>query len=133
MPLTRTRALGVQMYRAHISGFLHWGYNFYYTQLSLRRVDPYAETDAGGAFPAGDSFSVYPCGDTVAPSMRLKVFERGLEDLRLLQGLEEKIGRAATEALLERVAGKPVSFDDSVFGEDFYRDLYREIFDRLGK
>ena len=128
MPLTRVRAIGVQLYRSHVAGFLHWGYNFYYTQLSRRRVDPYAETDAGGAFPAGDSFSVYPCGDTVAPSLNLKTFERALEDLRLLQGLEEKIGREATDALLDRVAGKPIVFTDSAFGEDFYRRLYTEIF-----
>ena len=32
MPAARSRILGVQMYKYNIAGFLHWGYNFYYSQ-----------------------------------------------------------------------------------------------------
>lgn len=131
MPLARTRILGVQLYREHIAGFLHWGYNFYNTQLSRRRINPYQVTDGGGAFPSGDSFSVYPYRNTVAPSTRLKVFERGLEDLRLLEALEEKIGREETERLLDRVAGMRITFSDYPRTERFFRDLYEEIFRNL--
>ena len=34
MPSNRNRILGVQMWKYHITGFLHWGYNFWNSQLS---------------------------------------------------------------------------------------------------
>ncbi|WNQ13089.1 hypothetical protein MJA45_08710 [Paenibacillus aurantius] len=41
MPSSRTRMIGVQMYKYDIQGFLHWGYNHWYSQKSLREIDPY--------------------------------------------------------------------------------------------
>ncbi|MBR5304869.1 MAG: DUF4091 domain-containing protein, partial [Candidatus Gastranaerophilales bacterium] len=68
----RTRVIGYQMYKYDISGFLHWGYNFYYTQLSKAVIDPYKVSDAGGKFPSGDSYIVYPAEDgTAHHSIRL--------------------------------------------------------------
>ena len=32
----RTRVLGVQMYALGAKGFLHWGYNFYNSQLIIQ-------------------------------------------------------------------------------------------------
>ena len=133
MPSARTRIMGVQMYKYNIAGFLHWGYNFYYTQYSKAKIDPYAVTDAGAAYPSGDSFSVYPNGNDVAPSLRQKVFSNGLEDIRLLNLLEQKIGRAATLALLERVAGMEITFTEYPHGEQFFTDLYDAIFAELAK
>ena len=76
MPGWRTRILGVQLYKYRMEGFLHWGFNFYNTQYSLRPVDPYRENDADDAFPAGDAFIVYPGenGEEVE-SMRLPLIE----------------------------------------------------------
>ncbi len=63
LPGCRTRILGVQLYKYRLDGFLHWGYNFYNSEHSLYPIDPYRCTDAGGAFPSGDPFLVYPGKD----------------------------------------------------------------------
>lgn len=109
MPSYRNRILGHQLYKYHIAGFLQWGYNFWYTQYSLGKVDPYRTSDAGGAFPGGDPFSVYPGADG-APvcSLRLKVFYDALQDLRALTLLETLTDRRTAE---ETIAG----FDELTF------------------
>lgn len=111
MPACRNRILGMQIYKYGLKGFLHWGYNFWYTQYSLSDIDPYSTTDAGGVFPSGDAFSVYPGKDGQAvPSARLFVFAEGLSDLAALQALEEKIGREKTLELLEKDLPEPITF-----------------------
>ncbi len=111
MPSQRSRILGMLLYKYNVKGFLQWGYNFYNTQYSIKAINPYKVTDAGGAFPSGDSFVVYPGenGETVA-SLRLKVFYDAIQDLRALELLESKIGREKTLALLEN--GTQITFKD---------------------
>ena len=127
MPSARNRIIGVQMYKYGIEGFLHWGYNFYYTRHSKRKVNPYAETDAGAAFPSGDAFSVYPYRDGAIPSLRQKVFANALEDIRLLELLEQKLGRARVIEELERIAGMEITFSQYPKDEGFFDELYRFI------
>ncbi len=102
MPSQRTRILGMQMYKFNASGFLHWGYNFWRTQLSKQSINPYEVTDAGGAFTAGDAFVVYP-GENFKPvcSLRLKTFFDGWQDLRALKLLETFIGKNEVLNLIE--------------------------------
>ena len=131
MPSSRNRIMGVLLYKYAVEGFLQWGYNFYYSSLSTRKIDPYCETDADMAFPSGDSFSVYPYKDGVIPSLRQKVFANALEDIRLLERLEEKIGRARVVAELDRLAGEPLTFVRYPIDERFFERLYQFIFDNL--
>ena len=131
MPSSRNRIIGVQIYKYGISGFLHWGYNFYYSQYSLRKLNPYEETDGGGAFPSGDAFSVYPYRDTVIPSLRQKVFSNALEDIRLLQLLETKIGKARVIEEIDAVAGKSITFSQYPTDERFFKKLYQRVFELL--
>lgn len=107
----RNRILGYQMYKYDIHGFLHWGYNFYYTRLSKKAIDPYKVTDAGKAFASGDSFIVYP-GDGLKAlnSLRLNVFYDGLQDMQALQLLESKIGKTAVLQLIESSLDTPLTF-----------------------
>ena len=107
MPSIRNRILGVLLYKYDCEGFLHWGYNFYFTQLSRREVDPFAETDAGGSFPSGDSFVVYPSADG-APltSLRQQVFYDGIQDYRALKTVEARLGREAVLRLIEETLGE---------------------------
>lgn len=133
MPSSRNRIIGVQLYKYNIEGFLQWGYNFYYTHHSLRLIDPYAETDADRAFPSGDPFTVYPYRDGAIPSLRQKVFASALDDLRLLKLVEEKIGRDATVALIERAAKMPITFSKYPTDDEFFDRLYKEIFEVLSK
>lgn len=109
MPSWRTRCLGMQLFKYDIVGFLHWGFNFYYTAFSKRSLDPFTETDSGGAFPSGDAFCVYPGPDGPWSSVRAEVFLEGLQDLRLLRLLETKMSHEEIVAMLEEV--KAIEFD----------------------
>lgn len=102
MPSQRTRVLGMQMYKYGIKGFLHWGYNFWYTQLSKAKINPYEVSDGGNAFSGGDPYVVYP-GENYTPvcSLRLKVFYDALQDMRALNTLEQLIGKDETLRILE--------------------------------
>ena len=93
MPLERTAILGMQLYERGVQGFLHWGFNFYNTQYSLKAINPYEVTDAGGKFLSGDSFVVYPKEDGVNYSIRYFALMRGFEDYRLLKTVEGKYSR----------------------------------------
>ena len=101
MPSARNRIMGVLLYLYNLKGFLQWGFNFYNSQYSLRHIDPWRTTDAGCAFPSGDAFLVYPGehGEAVT-SIRAEVQDDALLDLRALQALEAKIGRAAVEKIV---------------------------------
>ena len=101
MPSARNRIIGQQLFKFNIAGFLHWGFNFYYSQYSLREIDPFRVTDAECAFPAGDTFLVYPGKEGALESIRGRVFFEALQDLRALSLLEEKAGRDAALALLD--------------------------------
>lgn len=111
-PSARNRIIGFQLYKFNIQGFLHWGYNFWYTQFSRRAIDPFLVTDAGGAFPSGDAFSVYPGGDGPIESIRLEVFYEALQDLRALHLLEAKIGREQVIAFIEEDLDAPLTFSE---------------------
>ncbi len=128
MPSYRNRILGVQMYKANLRGFLHWGYNFYYTRLSKGVVDPYKETTCGMEFVSGDAYSVYPYRDGVTPSLRMKVFYDALQDMRLLYLVEEKLGREAVIAELDRLCGAPLTFKEYPRTATFFEALESFIF-----
>lgn len=101
MPSYRNRIMGVQLYKFDMKGFLQWGYNFYYSQFSLHTINPYLVTDAEGAFPAGDAFSVYPGANGAVASLRLKVFKEALQDMMALKLLESYIGKEEVLKLID--------------------------------
>lgn len=111
MPLAATRAIGVQLYKYDIEGFLQWGYNFYNTQYSLASIDPYHITDAGGAFPSGDAFTVYPGEDGALESIRSEAFYEALQDMRALKLLEKYMTKDKIIEEIEKVFGK-ISFTE---------------------
>lgn len=128
MPSARNRAIGVQMYLYNISGFLHWGYNFYYTQHSIMKVNPYCVTDAGGAFPSGDPFLVYP-SESGKPeeSIRLIVFYNAISDLRAFHQLEKKKGRKYVEALINEGLTEPITFKKYPIDNKYYINLRDKV------
>lgn len=113
MPSARTRIIGFQLYKFDVKGFLHWGYNFYYTRYSRRLVDPFKESDAGGNFCSGDSYMVYP-GKNYEPldSLRLYVFYDGFQDMLALKLLEKLAGREKVMEVLEDGLQKPLTFSE---------------------
>lgn len=132
MPSARNRVLGVLAFVYDLAGFLQWGYNFYYSQFSTRLLDPFCETDAGGAFPSGDPFMVYPgrFGEPVS-SIRHEVFFEGLQDLRALRLLESRIGRDAVLALLNEGLERPLRMDDYPASASWLLGLRERIYRRL--
>lgn len=111
MPSARTRILGLQMYKYGIKGFLHWGYNFYYSGLSMYDVNPYVSTSADKHFPSGDAFSVYPGTNGPLPSLRGVVFKDGLEDITVCRLVEEKIGKQAVLDIIDSELGYELTLD----------------------
>ena len=126
--LWRTRVLGLQLFRNDISGFLQWGYNFYYTENSVEEINPYCVTDGGRAFPAGDPFSVYP-GETgeCIESMRLVSFHEGVQDMRALELLATMIGREKVKELIDDIAGRTVTFSEYPANAYFIQTLRRKV------
>ena len=110
-PGFRNRILGVQLYKFGITGFLQWGHNFYFSMGSRRLINPYLCQSGEGLVPSGDAFSVYPGADG-APlaTPRLAVFHEALQDIEALKCAEKKIGREAVIALIDGLAGSPVTF-----------------------
>ena len=111
MPSARNRIFGIQMYKFRISGFLHWGYNFYNSVLSYKKIDPYKVTDADDGFPAGDAFLVYPGrGGVPEPSIRSKVLSQAFYDERALSYLERLTSKEYVLDILERDLREPITF-----------------------
>lgn len=88
-PNSYCRILGVQMYYYGITGFLHWGYNYYYNVLSHGLFNPCCNP-CGYSMQPGTSFIVYPSADGSAiPSIREKLMMEAMCDIRALELLEQ--------------------------------------------
>lgn len=127
----RNRILGIELYRHKIKGFLHWGYNYYYDQLTQGIADPKTDTCFYAGQSSGTSFFVYPNFDgSCLQSVRQKVFYEGINDMRALETLEKYIGRNKTVEFLESFYGQ-VDFHTLSGSEEkllgFRADLNRKI------
>jgi len=111
MTSRRNRVIGMQMFKNNIKGFLHWGFNFYYTTLCREVFDPMVSPDAHEEYPAGTCFQVYPVGDEVVPSLRLFVFHDAIQDIQAMKLLESAIGHDEVVKLIESVGGR-VDWED---------------------
>lgn len=112
MPSSRNRIYGAQLYKYDIEGILHWGYNFYNSQYSLKHINPYEITDAMGAFPSGDPFLVYPREDgSPEESIRMMVHYHALTDLRAMKLLESLTSREYVMELIEEDLAEPLTFE----------------------
>ncbi|NIK59035.1 glycoside hydrolase domain-containing protein [Kribbella shirazensis] len=127
MPSARNRAIGHQLFASGVDGFLHWGFNFWYTWHAIRRIDPFADTSAGGAFPSGDPFAVYPGPDgTPWPSLRHRVFAQAMWDHRALQAVRAAHGNAAALDIID--PDRTLRFNRPVLDPDhYYRSRQRMI------
>jgi hypothetical protein len=124
LPSPRSRAMGVLMYLYHIAGFLHWGYNYYYSALSKSLIDPFFKTGGRKDWPAGDPFLVYPGKDgTVLSSIRGEVHRESLEDIRILRLVEMKKGRDAALAIIHDDFPGEITFDNYPQEASYYTEL----------
>ena len=127
MPSYRNRIIGFQLFKYDIVGFLHWGYNFWNTRHSVKQIDPYVTTDAGCAFPSGDPFLVYPGKEAPIPSIRLKVFQQALYDLRALKLLESLTSKEYVLGILEKDSDESISFDRYPRGSEYIQNTRKAV------
>lgn len=126
MPGARTRALATALYKYRISGFLHWGYNFYYSQFSRGLIDPFYETAAVNAFPAGDAFIVYPGADgSPISSQRQYLMLEVMQDIRAMTLLEELTDYGTVLSIIEKYGA--ISFTDYPKQAERILEIRREI------
>ena len=111
MPSARNRILGVQLYKYDIKGFLHWGYNFYNSERSIKKLNPFESTDADQGLPAGDTFLVYP-GEDKKPleSIRSVVLGQAFADYRALRLLEDLTSRDHVLGFIDEGLAEPLTF-----------------------
>jgi hypothetical protein len=102
----------MQMFKYNIAGFLHWGYNFYNNSESFDLINPYIDVCGEKWVPAGDAFSVYPgrFGECLE-SLRLLVFQEGINDMRAMQLCEALYSHDEVIAAIENALGYSISFD----------------------
>ncbi|WP_135546667.1 DUF4091 domain-containing protein [Paenibacillus cymbidii] len=97
-PLAKIRPQGMVFYKLGTLGFLHWGYNYWYTQKrssaeqeygqdAQTMADLFSDASAGRVFPYGDPFVVYPGENGPIDSIRWEVFAEAMQDYALLQTL----------------------------------------------
>ena len=127
MPSCRVRVLGFQLYKYDIKGFLHWGFNFYNSQVSMYNINPYLTTSADGAFPSGDGFIVYPGKETAYPSIRGEITYEAIQDIRICEALEALIGREKVVAMIDEAAGRDLRFDDYPSSNAFLEGLREKM------
>ncbi len=102
----RCRIVGVQMFYFGMTGFLHWGFNYYYDKLSHGLCDVKVFPCNYGNYP-GTSFMAYPNNDgTALTSTRMKVFYEGILDYEALMKLSELAGREKAIKLIEDFFGE---------------------------
>lgn len=103
---SRNRIIGIQMFYFGATGFLHWGYNYYYDKLSHGICDPKVFPCNYGNYP-GASFIVYPDNDgTALQSARMKVFYEGINDYEALSKYAELAGRDKAIEIIKKYFGK---------------------------
>lgn len=133
MPSSRNRIIAYQMFYNNIKGFLQWGFNFYNSQLSVQKINPFVTTDALGAFPSGDAFIVLPSNDK-KPIYTIGglVFSNAMQDLRAMQLLESLKGTAAVKKIIKKYIGN-ASFNNSLISSEIILKMREEINEAIKK
>lgn len=130
MPSACTAVMGILAYVLRLDGFLHWGFNFYYSEYSLRVIDPFFENE----FVGGDAFLVYPGFDGFPlDSIRNEVFAAGIRDFDLLRAAEKKIGRENVLSLLNEGLDVPISLNSFPTDSSWFQNIRRKILLMLSK
>lgn len=124
LPLTVSRLVLWMGAYYRLSGFLHWGYNFYIGEdLWNSACCPHK----GALLPAGDAHIVYPGENCPYESMRYEAQRSGAEEYELLMELAEKAPELA-DALIQKVC---TSFRDYTRSGQEVINVRKELFAQL--
>jgi hypothetical protein len=126
-PLLKVRLLHWLNFRYGLTGFLHWGWNFW-TPEPVKDTQPVIDANTQ-LLPAGDAFIVYPdrAGKSVYSSIRLETMREGIEDYELLKQLQHK-SPATAEQLSQTVIA---SFTEYVRDPRTFREVERRLLEAL--
>jgi len=127
MPSPRVRALGYQIYKYNIKGFLHWGLNFYNSEISRYNINPYLTTSADGAFPSGDGFILYPSKNGAYGCIRGEVTYQAIQDIDVCFALEGIIGREAVIKMIDDAADGELTLEKYPSDAAFYETLREKM------
>jgi hypothetical protein len=122
-PLWKTRILHWINYYYGLTGYLHWGYNFW-------SGNPFKETaikDSG--LPGGDAWVVYPGVDGPLDSIRFETMRDGVADYELLCMLRENDPAAAMILVSKHIQG----IDKYNCDVKSFRQTRRELLEILSK
>jgi hypothetical protein len=127
LPLIKTRLLPWLDYRYGLTGFLHWGWNFWGPEPT-KDTQPVIDLNQT-LLPSGDAFIVYPDRPrlSVLPSIRLEAMRAGIEDYEMLVALARRDRGAADRLAREAVA----SFTDYVRDPTAFRRIEARLIEAL--
>lgn len=128
MPSARNRILAVQLFKYNIKGFLQWGFNFYNSQYSDHRINPYLCLDGDGFVPAGDTFQVYPgLNGEPEESIRMAVTRDAMQDLRAFDMLAGLKGREFVVNLIDTGLENEVTFSCYPHSNEYLLSLRKKV------
>jgi hypothetical protein len=128
-PLLKVRLLHWLNFRYGLTGYLHWGWN-YWSPEPFNDTQPVINANTE-LLPPGDAFIVYPdrANKSVLSSIRYETMLAGIEDYELLCALKAKHPEAA-----ERLAKTAIAaFTDYVRDPAAFRKLERQLLEELSK
>ena len=118
-PLMETRILQWYNWRFSMSGYLHWGLNFW--------DDDPLNSCGGENLPPGDCWIVYPGEDGPLSSIRFEALRDGFEDYETLWLLAER-----TRQIAEELSVPEGAFDPDQRSDELARMLVRGVVDYSG-
>jgi hypothetical protein len=129
LPLLKTRLLHWVNYRESLTGFLHWGWNFWGPE-PMKDTQPVINLNQT-LLPSGDAFIVYPdrARRSVFSSIRLEAMRAGIEDYEMLAALARR-DRAAADAIAREAVA---SFTDYVRDPAAFRRIEAKLIEALAR
>ena len=128
LPLIKTRILHWLNYRYGITGYLHWGFNYWVPDDPFDDVTRTKAKDGWGGFlPAGDSWIVYPKDGKLLDSIRYEAMRDGIADYELLAKLGDRDSKAAMR-LAEKIV---LAFNRYTTEVAAFRSVRRELLESL--
>ena len=128
MPSARNRILAEQLFKYDIKGFLQWGFNFYNSQYSDHRINPYWSLDGDGFVPAGDTFQVYPgLNGEPEESIRMAVTRDAMQDLRAFELLAQLENREYVIRLIDEGLENELTFSCYPQSAEYLLELRRKV------
>ena len=128
--LLKVRLLQWLNFRYGLTGFLHWGGN-YWSPDPIHETEPPLGSGSDSMLPPGDAFVTYPDPErkSLLSSIRFEAMREGIEDYGLLQQLQSKNPGAA-----QSIASRMIrSFTDYVRDPAEFRKLQLELLQELAQ